>query len=73
MDIITQNNLNISWSLGFKLKYQSLFSVSNSNEDDTDFEYDKVVSELQKQVLSELFHTRILQELWQINSGSPSL
>ena len=47
--------------------------MSSSNEDDADFEYDKVVTELQKQVLSELFHTRILQKLWQINSGSPSL
>ena len=45
--------------------------MSSSTEDDTDFEYDKVVSELQKQVLSELFHTHILQKLWQINSGSP--
>ena len=63
LNIITQNHLKISCSLGLKVKYQSSFSVSSSTEDGTDFEYDKVVSELQKQVLSELFHTHILQKL----------
>ena len=63
LNIITQNHIKISWPLGLKLKYQSKFSVSSSTEDDIDFEYDKVVSELQKQVLSELFHTHILQKL----------